>query len=550
MNPQALRHLPRDLDCFPVDAHTFVVRLRTARGDFDKVCIEYSLNKYAWWQERQHEEMTLWLRSTLYDYYTITLRGSDTRLAYLFELTAGDTTHFYSEEGLAETYDHRFSYFSHFQYPFIHPCDVHTVVPWADTAVMYQIFPERFANGGVEKNYINAEWDDKPKPKSFYGGDLPGITQHLDYITDMGFNCVYMTPVFPAISNHKYDIMDYFDVDAGFGGKEALKELIDAAHQRGIRVMLDGVFNHCSNQNPLFIDVVKQGKASPYFDWFFIDGDTVDEEKINYQTFASVPYMPKLNTGHPAVIDYCCDVARHWVEAYGIDGWRLDVMDELSIAFLRRFRAAVKAANPDALVIGELWHDPGVYLRGDQLDGMMNYGLTKALMDYLAFGTRDAVGAADDLIRTLTRVTQPASRMMMNLIGCHDTDRFLTWLKGDTDKLKLAFAILFFFPGIPCVYYGDEIGMEGGYDPDCRRAFPWDKARWSTDIQDTVKQLTKLKTSGTISGEARIYAEGDVLVIERDALRLSVNATAAPQTIILSGEGIALKPLEYRIDAI
>ena len=518
--------------------------MSTAAGDFEHVDICFAMNKFDWWKGRDILPMHHWATDGARDYYTIDLKGDDTRLAYIFILYENGRTWYFSEEGLCETYDFKRAYYTHFQNPFIHDCDVHHVISWADTAVMYQIFPERFQNGSGNKPYINAKWSDVPTPKSFFGGDLKGIEQQLDYLKSLHVNCLYLNPIFPSISNHKYDIIDYFGVDEGFGGKAAFASLMIAAKKNGFRVILDGVFNHCSALHPFFQDVVKNGRASPYWNWFFIEGDRVDMKRVNYLTFASVAQMPKLNTGNPEVIRYFCSVGAWWIRQYGIDGWRLDVMDETSTAFLRAFRTAVKAADKDALILGESWHASESYLLGDQLDGVMNYGFTKACMDYLAEGTIDASGFAARLIRLLNSCAAPASVMMMNLLGSHDTDRFLTLLNGDMKKMKLAFCLLFFFVGIPCVYYGDEIGMTGGYDPLCRGGFPWDESKWDEELRSLVSRLSGYRISGLLGGnEISIEANKNILVLKRPRLTLCVNASERPGML----DGITVPPMSCQI---
>ena len=527
MNIPAVTHRGRGIDCYPLDEHTFRIRLTTAKGDFDRAESCYCMNKYAWSTQRQTLPLPRIADDDTLDYYQIDLTGDDTRLCYLFLLYHNSECFYFSEEGLSRTYDFERAYYTFFQYPYIFPCNVHRHIPWTDTTVMYQIFPERFANGMGEKPYITAPWDATPTPRMYLGGDLPGVTQHLDYLSDLGVNCLYFTPIHPSPTNHKYSIVDYYDVDAGFGGQAAFRELVQAAHARGMRVLLDGVFNHCSEHHPFFEDVKRCGKASPYYDFFLIDGDFPSREKGNYRTFGFSSDMPKLNTGNPAVIDYFCGVGAWWIREFGIDGWRLDVMDEISDDFLRAFRKAVKAANPDALILGEAWHDPRAWLAGDELDGVMNYGLTKALIDYLVDGALTARQAASRLTRLFFRTTSISARMMMNLLDSHDTDRFLTLLRGDRQRLKLALCLLFFFPGMPCVYYGDEIGMTGGYDPDCRKGFIWDETAWDAELRRHVQLLARLKTGGRLAGDViRISASDDVLTLEREELTLLINASS------------------------
>ncbi|MCL2866477.1 MAG: glycoside hydrolase family 13 protein [Clostridia bacterium] len=549
MNTPVVIHRGRGIDCFALDQRTFRVRISTERGAYQRVELCYTLNKYTWNEARQTVAIRQWASDDLWDYYQTDVSGKDTRLAYVFILHTRRETFYFSEEGLSRHYAFPQGYCHFFQNPFIHACDVHKVVSWADTAVAYQIFPERFANGLGKKAYVNSAWDSDPTPHALFGGDLPGIEKHLDYLSDLGVNCLYLTPVFPSPSNHKYDVADYETVDTAFGGEAALRSLIDAVHKRNMRVLLDGVFNHCSTLFKPFQDAIRHGKGSAYWDWFFIEGDRVDLKEANYFTFGRVSSMPKLNTGHPEVIKYFCGIGAYWVREYHIDGWRLDVTDELSADFLRAFRKAVKAENPDALIVGEIWQNPASWLRGDQADGVMNYALTKALTDYLVHRTQDAQGTACRLNRLLARTAPQASRMMLNLIGSHDTHRFLTLLKGDKPRLKLAFCLLFFYVGIPCIYYGDEIGMEGGYDPGCRKGFPWEERLWDASLRELVKRLCILKTSGRLAGdEMAIEAFGDILSVKRSGAGLMINAADQPAAAVINGCTHTLEACEYRID--
>lgn len=215
MNIPAVTHRGRGIDCYPLDEHTFRIRLTTAKGDFDRAEICYCMNKYAWSTQRQTLPLPRIADDDTLNYYQIDLTGDDTRLCYLFLLYYNSECFYFSEEGLSRTYDFERAYYTFFQYPYIFPCNVHRHIPWTDTTVMYQIFPERFANGMGEKPYITAPWDATPTPRMYLGGDLPGVTQHLDYLSDLGVNCLYFTPIHPSPTNHKYSIVDYYDVDAG-----------------------------------------------------------------------------------------------------------------------------------------------------------------------------------------------------------------------------------------------------------------------------------------------------------------------------------------------
>ena len=522
----AINHTPGTVDACPLDGKMHL-RFRVQKGAIKSAKLIYNCDKNKWHQFRDEAEMKITQTDSELEYYSVAVPLTDTRFSYIFELTCTDgKTRYLSEEGLSESYNHDLGYFNFFQYTSQFPCDAMRIPDWVRTAVCYQIFPERFAMGKSDKDtrYIKDVWGELPHPKSFYGGDLVGIREKLPYLANLGVNVIYMTPVFCSPSNHKYDITDYETVDPAFGGNAALKDLIDHAHSRGIRVMLDGVFNHCSSDHPFFLDAKKKGKNSPYYDWFLW------KEDGSYLTFGSVKYMPKLNTANPAVIRYFSGVAVNWMRDFGVDGWRLDVSDEISHRFLRHFREAVLEQDSEAIIIGEDWHRAVRYLNGDEYDGTMNYGVTKACLDLLAFQTIDAVQFRDRLVRLYHTYSVAANEKMLNLLGSHDTDRFLTRVKGDGQRFRTAAAIMFFYPGIPCVYYGDEIGMEGGFDPDCRRCFDWNEENWDHETHDLIKRLMRLKKEPALSrGSLGIEEEDGIVTFTRSAgdqtVQLRVNGT-------------------------
>ena len=392
-------------------------------------------------------------------------------------------------------------------------------------AVFYEIFVERFCRGLEKKDnaYINLKWGEKPTPKSFAGGDIPGITKNLDYIQELGVNALYLTPIFQSDSNHKYDIYDYHVVDERFGTNTDLEKLIKEAHKRGIRVVLDAVFNHCSEQLSQFQDVVKRGKKSPYFDWFIIRGKKPEKEPLNYEVFAFCDYMPKFNTSNPEVQEFLLNIAVSWVRKYDIDGWRLDVSDEVSHDFWRLFRKRVKEVKPECVIIGENWHDANPFLQGDQYDSIMNYSFTKACLDYFARGSLDAEAMAEKLNANLMRNMEQVNVMMLNLLDSHDTHRFFTEVGCDKKKLLAALALEIVFIGTPCIYYGTEICMEGGYDPDSRRCFDWDQEHWDQEVLNKIKVLITLKKEETLQyGNIRIWGENELLYVQRKWKRSSI----------------------------
>lgn len=518
MNECAMLHIPDSRYCFATGEKELVLRLRMAREDEKaKVFLIYA-QKYDFTFCRKKLPMEIKYSDRLYNYYEIKMRLEDVRFAYIFQIEEDGNTWYFSEDGVTKEYKFEEGFYNFFQMPYINKNDVMDTVEWMRSAVFYQIFVERFRQGNEKKDtsYINMKWDEKPTPKSFAGGDLAGIIEKMDYLKELGINALYLTPVFRSISNHKYDIIDYFTVDPQFGTKEELRQLVKLAHENGIRVVLDAVFNHCSMEMQQFQDVLEKGRESRFYDWFIIDGDFPEPEKMNYECFAACNYMPKLNTANEEVQDFLLEIAIYWIREVDIDGWRLDVSDEVSHGFWRRFRKAVKKEKPDSVIIGENWHDAYAYLMGDQYDSIMNYAFTKACLDYFAKGVFSAKDMADKLNSNLMRNTEQVNRMMLNLLDSHDTHRFFTEVNKDKDKMLAAIALEMVFEGAPCLYYGTELCMEGGYDPDSRRGFPWDTKSWDMDFLEKVKELIRIRKQPAVQyGEIKIEEEQEMLHVER-----------------------------------
>ncbi|HEL0792423.1 glycoside hydrolase family 13 protein [Streptococcus equi subsp. zooepidemicus] len=542
MNTAGILHIPDSRYCFALSTKELVIRLRVAKEDNDiAVTLVYG-PKYHYHEYQKELAMYAAYTDHTHTYYEITLSLDDVRLAYIFKLEQSGHTYYFSEDGLTTSYDFSNGFYNFFQMPYINAIDVHQTVPWVHDAVFYQIFVDRFHRGDFEKDdsYINMAWLDRPTPDSFAGGDLKGITDKLEYLDDLGVNVIYLTPIFKSISNHKYDISDYYAIDPMFGTSFDLQQLINEAHQRGIKIILDAVFNHASSDCEPFQDVLAHGSASPFFDWFMIQGDQPSVELANYETFADCHYMPKWNTSHRAVQDYLIGIGLYWITEYHIDGWRLDVSDEVSHDFWRRFRKAVKAVKSDAILIGENWHDAYPYLQGDQYDGIMNYAFTKACLDYFAFDAISSQEMAERLSHILMRNTWQVNQMNLNLLDSHDTHRFLTQVNGSKDKLLAGLALLVTFMGIPCIYYGTELAMEGGYDPDSRRSFNWDSSTWDMSFWNQVKDIISLRRHAVIqSGSISITSHDDCLCVKRElngqSIRLLVNNGVKPYPIEKGG---------------
>lgn len=518
MDNRSIYHEPDSNMCFPASKNSIVLRLRVSNLDFfDSVCVIYG-EKYTFHTKQKSLAMEIKYQDELYSYYEANIELEDVRFVYVFELSIDNQRFYYSEDRITESYDFSYAYYNCFQYPYINDVDIMKKIDWVEHAVFYEIFVERFFEGTWEKDrkYINSKWNELPKQHSFFGGDLKGIYDKLDYLKDLGVTALYLTPIFSSISNHKYDIYDYYKIDSQFGNDKLFSRLVSKAHEMDIRIILDGVFNHTSNLLMQFEDVVKKGKKSKYFDWFIIHDDSVDMKKVNYETFSNCYYHPKFNTSNPEVQKFLLDIGKYYIETFDIDGWRLDVADELSHDFWRTFRKEIKRIKPDCFLVGENWHNSYPFLKGDQFDSIMNYSFTKIMLDYLALDKLDAKKTADKLNSLLMRNTDMVNHMLLNLLDSHDTDRFYTSLRKDKNKLLLALAIQFVFLGVPGLYYGIEIPLEGGYDPDNRRCMNWQAIDYTSEYFKYLKQIIALRKEEVLcSGEIKITSENQILCIKR-----------------------------------
>src|SRR5271157_855715 len=434
---------------------------------------------------------------------------------------------------------------------------------WVPDAIFYQIFPDRFAKSErVNKQGLNFEpWDTPPSTYGFKGGDLCGVTDHLDYIKDLGANAIYFTPIFSSASNHRYHTYDYYSVDPLLGGNDALRELLDIAHKKNLRVVLDGVFNHASRGFWQFHQTLENGAASPYVDWFHFDPDRLQGKKhwgaypspqeqeaiqregsykaIGYQGWWNLPALPKFNTQTPGVREFIFNVAEYWIK-FGIDGWRLDVPGEIEDdSFWQEFRRRVRAVNPEAYIVGEIWHDARRWLQGDQFDASMNYMVTAACLSFFTgkhldlnetlksggyqeyVGHINAIEFANRIDSILGMYHPDVTRVQLNLLDSHDTSRFLTCASRDLNSLKLALTFIFTYPGAPCIFYGDEIGLYGRHDPECRQPFPWDESKWDHNLRDFVKELIALRKAHPAlrrdGSYKRLYAADSVYAFKRES---------------------------------
>jgi cyclomaltodextrinase len=372
------------------------------------------------------------------------------------------------------------------------------VPSWVQDAIFYHIFPDRFANGNLGNDPINVQpWGSQPTVWGFQGGDLKGIIQKFDYLLDLGVTAIYLNPIFQATSNHRYNTTDYYRIDPKLGTLDDFRTFLELAHRHGMHVILDGVFNHCGRGFFAFQDILENQEHSPYLKWFHIKHFPVDAytwgDAHDYLGWWGMKSLPKFNTSNPDVRRYLLDVARYWIEQ-GADGWRLDVPNEIDDdSFWAEFRAVVKATNPEAYTVGEIWNADRRWVGEGHFDGLMNYPVRDALLRLLYAGTLN-IPAFMEKIEGLIKLYPRENLYAMYIpLGSHDTERLLTKVEEHVGKARLAFLFQFSYIGAPVVYYGDEIGLTGGKDPDCRGAFPWDMRYWNIELREWVKTLIALR---------------------------------------------------------
>lgn len=529
MNLHAIYHEAKSRYAYAADSGVLHIRLRTALNDIKSVTLT-ATDPFNWFPDESGgrsfdteavviTDMRREYSDTLFDYWFCQIDSIPTgRIRYTFTLNDGSTRLCYGSTGFFEPKPQMSDDLERFfNFPDICEEDIYREPDWAKDTIWYQIFPERFARG-VETDGDYLPWGSETTKihASFFGGTLKGITGKLEYIADLGFNGIYLTPIFESPSTHKYDTIDYFKIDPHFGTNEDFRELVQKAHKLGIRVMLDAVFNHCGFYHPFFQDVVEKGSKSEYFGCFHISREPVlnfelengrvpkltkqQYKNLPFRTFAYTPYMPKWNTADTTAKAYLTKAARFWVEEYGVDGWRFDVSNEVSHDFWREMRKTLKAIKPDLLLLGENWDDSMPWLNGDQFDSVMNYGLLDAVTGFCGknqYGERlDAAGFCDRLTRrVLAAYPKPLQRALFNLLDCHDTDRLVTACGGNMDAVRLAYVLQMTMGGAPSVYYGGEVGLDGRVDDgENRRCMPWDdNIPAENDLRDFLRTLINLR---------------------------------------------------------
>lgn len=494
------------------------------------------------WSTAASYEMRRFATDGIHDYFEVQLDINVICLRYYFELHGKDgSTLFYG--------DYQFSSQPPTDPEKMFDCpqtlreDMLFDTPaWARNRVIYQVFPTAFAVANddavsltaaspstasalpaspsatplheeaqaardalAETASRNPQWHQVPATGTMnLHGNLRGIIQALPHIQELGAGMLYLNPIFVSPSPHKYDTIDYLHIDPSLGTEDDLKELVEQAHKRDIKVILDGVFNHTSRDFFAFRDVLKKGRDSQYWNWYWLDDwpltpiDSPEQAEDaagtpNYKTFAYFGYMPKLNMTNPEVQDYFINVVCHWIKEAGVDGWRMDVGDEIDHVFWKRLRRAVRNTNPEAIIGAEVWHPAFDFLEGDEWDTVMNYHFLKSVRRFVASGEISASEFLDQIGFMKGNLHPNAWPVMWNLLDSHDTPRFKRLCGDDDAKHRLAVGIQLLSPGMPMVYYGDEYGMTGDNDPDCRRGMAWDRAHQDDATFDWYHRLIQLR---------------------------------------------------------
>jgi len=552
MKKEAILHIPMSEYAQTISETRVLFRLRAAKGDL-RACTFYYGDRAC----RQNPvvytpvKMSLTYSDLLFDWWEVEFDTPYRRLCYYFEFCDGHEKTLYYADLFTDTLSPERS--EVFQLPYVHRADIAKAPAWAKDAVIYNIFPDSFATSRrlISKESSEKEWKGEITHGNL-GGTIQGITENVDYLLELGINCIYINPFFVAGEYHKYDLLDYYNVDPCFGTNADFAVLVNTLHQNGIRVIVDGVFNHCGWRFFAFEDVVKSGKNSKYADWFYrleypvIRPDTQDEIP-SYECFAYERLMPKLNTANPEVMAYFRDVCKYWLREYKIDGWRLDVADETDDGFWRMFQKAALEVNPDAFLIGEVWVNANHWLDGSMFHSTMNYDFRKHCRDFFAKGTISAEDFTARLTNMLTRYRKNLVYTQLNLLDSHDVSRFLSLCDGDKRRLKLAVLFQMCFIGIPSVFYGDEQGLQGLTEEEYRQPMTWDGDEYLFRFYRDMILLRK---------ENAVLSQGDYKVVFADNKLFAFQRTHEGDslTIILNVdeksaiyEGHEIEPFGYRI---
>jgi len=490
----AVKHRPTLDYIYPKNREELSIKIETSSNDIKEITL-------VWWFRYETDpnklrkvSMNKILQDSYTDYYHNVINTNELAayVRYYFVLDDGNRKVSYGSQGFVDNEPEFNENFFEFLWP--NEADGNKAPDWSNNQIYYQIFPERFKNGNDNLTPKNADkWGSEPTRENFMGGDLKGIIDSLDYIKDLGATCIYLTPIFKAPSNHKYDTVDYYEINESFGNKDDLRTLVNEVHLRNMRILLDGVFNHCGYCWPRFQDVVNNGEKSEYKNWFFINSYPVSLDEKNYDCVGHYKWMPKINLENPDTAEYFIKVGEYWIENFNIDGWRLDVADEIPASFWQKFSARIKQLNKDVILLGETWGDAGKLVTSNRLDTAMNYLFKDSVVAWIG---KQSIKPSkfDHLVnRMYSLYPEEIIHRLYNPLDSHDTARFMHECKNDIKRFKLAVAIQMCMPGCPAIFYGDEIGLSGDNDPSCRLCMNWDETSQNKDLFNWYKELIVLR---------------------------------------------------------
>lgn len=487
---EAVRHTGAYPDIYLKDRQTLSVMLRTGKHDADEcwLCI-YTRNHP---ESLRRIRMRREYRDDLFDYFRCEAEYGSVVCyqKYYFEVHHEDAVIYIDRNGARNSIDEE----GLFEFLYANRTEVLSIPKWCGGQIFYQIFPERFCNGDrLNDPQETLPWGTAPTRENHMGGDLAGIIQKLDYLSELGIDCVYLNPIFSADFNHKYATSDYFRIDPQFGTEEEFRTLVSMLHTRGIRIVLDGVFNHCGIHFGPFEDLLENQERSAFVPWFYVRQYPVRVDSACYECIGNYQYMPKLNTAEPRVQEFILSVMEYWIREFGIDGWRLDVADEADEGLWLFIRMRLKRLWPDVLLLGETWGNGLQLMSGLQMDSMMNYIFRDAVRDYIARSMIDAVTFDARIQRMLASYPDEMNDVMFDPLDTHDTPRFLRYAGDDVRRLKLGAIVQMTFKGAPAIYYGDETGITGDNDPDCRKCMDWDEDRQDRELLELYRKLIRIR---------------------------------------------------------
>lgn len=497
MNLQGIVHRCAYTDCYARNENELVINIRTNK-DITAVNLIHEdpyingvSGRRPWYGSRTSMQVSMELRDCLI--WTSIVAPKFKRQQYYFEIICNDEKCNLLEDGLYTEDEMKMDGImkQYFKYAWMNSSDLYQAPKWVEDTFWYQIVPDRFCNIPDASNKKQfSDWNDTENMKynEVYGGNLRGIISKLTYLRDLGITGIYLTPIFESISDHKYNTTDYQRIDTDFGTEEIFKELVDTAHSMGIKVMIDAVFNHSGRDFFAWKDVVKNKRASQYYDWFFI------QEDDSYFSFAFEAEMPKLNTNNGEVVNYFCQICKDWVEKWNIDGIRFDVGNEISHSFIKRIHRELKSINPDLFLLGEIWHDSIQWLQGDEYDSVMNYPFMESLNNFFVNKNLDAKDFMYIMNRCYSLYMSQVNRVLFNFLDSHDVGRIYSRC-GNIDIFFQQLVILVTMPGTPCIYYGTEIAMDGKCGPYNRKPMPWEeigRGKYNS-IMEEMKSLIRIR---------------------------------------------------------